>query len=128
MSKTRKIIRNVLLIFMIVFAILLLGSTYTIEKQVQRVCRTAAELYPGDPVEAVISLARRDDTCTREKAKALWALGQLGDPKALPYLRSSFGESPEDNLCTYEANFAIKKLEEKRFNLPGFLWRKLLSK
>jgi len=107
--------------------VLLLVTTYFIEKEVQGTCRTATALYPGDRIHAVISLARREDISVKERAKALWALGQLGDKEALGFLRSRYGNRCGDDLCTYKAQFAIKQLEEGRFNLPGFLWRKWLS-
>ena len=127
MSKTKKLLAKVALFSVAGVLVLLLCATYYVENQVQGVCKTATRLYPGDKVDAVILLAQRDAMCTKEKARALWALGQLGDRKALAFLRSNYGNRTEDTICNYEAKFAIKKLEEGRFNLPGFLWRKLLS-
>ncbi len=63
-------------------------------------------------------------------ALTVWALGQLGDQRALPFLRSlATGQScdHETNLCQGEIQEAIQKLESNSFNLPAFLWRGVLK-
>ncbi len=127
MPRMKKRSVRVALILAAVAPVLLLWSTYYVERNVQGVRKTASALYPGEPIDAVISLAQREAPSAKERAKALWALGQLGDRKALGFLRTHYGDKTEDNLCAYEAQFAIKKLEKNSFNLPGFLWRNLLS-
>ncbi|NQT03134.1 MAG: hypothetical protein HQ580_13990, partial [Planctomycetes bacterium] len=61
---------------------------------------------------------------------AFWALGQLGDKRALPFLRNLVTGEPcdhETNLCQGEIKEAIHKLERNGFNLPKFLWRGVLN-
>ena len=60
----------------------------------------------------------------------IWALGQLGDKRALPFLKSLVTGEPcdhETNLCQGEIQEAIQKLETNQFNLPKFLWRGILN-
>jgi len=61
---------------------------------------------------------------------AFWALGQLGDKRALPFLRKLLTGEPcdhETNLCQGEIQEAIQKLERNQFNLPKFLFRGVLN-
>jgi len=51
----------------------------------------------------------------------------MGNKKALPYLVENFGGQEETNVCVYEAQKAIEKLQNESFNLPGFLWRSILE-
>jgi HEAT repeat protein len=90
-------------------------------------CRSAVAEFGGDGVAALISSAKSEKYCSQRKARALWALGQLGAEEALPCLRENYGNTADKNLCVNEAQFAIQKIAEKRFNLPGFLWRRFLS-
>jgi len=66
----------------------------------------------------------------RANNHAIWALGQLGDKRALPFLKSLLTGEPcdhETNLCQGEIKEAIQKLERNQFNLPKFLWRRILN-
>ena len=91
----------------------------------------ATQKYPGDKVEALIMLVESKENgyrAHRYRAKnhALWALGQLGDKRALPSLKKLVTGEPcdhETNLCQGEIKEAIHKLETNGFNLPKFLWR-----
>ncbi len=109
------------------FLILLVSSTFFVEYQVQKTCKMAISIYPGDQVQALVNVAKSHAACDEEKSKALWALGQLGAREALPYLLENYDGIEEENVCIYEAQFAIEKIQKDQFNLPGFLWRSLLE-
>jgi hypothetical protein len=120
-------IKLIISLFFIIFIIVLLVVTYKVESQVQEICKMAVSVYPGDNIQALINVIKNENTCTRDKSKALWALGQLGDKKALPYLIENFNGIEETDICIYEAQFAIEKIKNESFNLPGFLWRAVLE-
>jgi len=109
-----------------VFILTLLSVTYYVESEVQETCKMAVSMYPGDKVEALIKVAESQSSCTKDKSRALWALGQLGDIQALPYLMENFDGIEETDICIYEAQFAIEKITDESFNLPRFLWRPIL--
>ncbi|MBU2515570.1 hypothetical protein KJ966_29990 [bacterium] len=111
-----------------IFLILLFSSTFFVEYRVQKACKTATSIYPGDKIQALINTAKSQVGCDEEKSRALWALGQLGAKQALPYLLESYNGIKETDICVYEAQFAIEKIQKDQFNLPGFLWRSLLEK
>jgi hypothetical protein len=120
-------IKLIISLFFIIFIIVLLVVTYKVESQVQEICKMAVSVYPGDNIQALINVIKNENTCTRDKSKALWALGQLGDKKALPYLIENFNGIEETDICIYEAQFAIEKIKNESFNLAGFLWRAVLE-
>jgi hypothetical protein len=99
--------------------------TLYVEFRVIKTVRAAQAEHPGDPVAALIAGVESESGCTRQKARYLWALGQLGNDRALPALRRQTGSDPEESVCDHEARFAIVKLEENRSNLPAFVWRRL---
>ena len=124
MKKTIKIILGLLFT---IFIIIILIVTYYVESQVQETCQMAMLIYPGDKIQALINVAKNQNACTKDRSRALWALGQLGDKKALPYLIENFSGIEETDICIYEAQFAIEKIQNESFNLPGFLWRDILE-
>ena len=70
--------------------------------------------YPGDRVEAVIAYVESESHSLKERNMAVWALGYLGEKRALPVLKRHLtGESCEHDkyLCQGELAKAIKKCE-----------------
>ena len=116
-----------------VVAIILLSLW--IELGVKKVCRMAAQKYPGDKVEALMMSVQTKEYGYRAHLYSannhvFWALGQLGDKRALPFLKKLVTGEPcdhETNLCQGEIKEAIQKLERNGFNLPKFLWRGVLN-
>lgn len=118
--KTLTIAGTVLLSLLLIF---FLGSTLYIEMQVKNACTMARIRNQQNDITALISVIQNEGECTKNKSYALWALGQLGNKEALPFLNDKFGHLKADDICTYEAHFAIKKLEKNKYNLPKMLWR-----
>jgi hypothetical protein len=95
----------------------------------------ATQKYPGDKVEALMmSVETKQYGYNAHLYKTnnhiFWALGQLGDKRALPFLKNLLTGEPcdhETNLCQGEIKEAIQKLEKNGFNLPKFLWRGILN-
>jgi len=66
--------------------------------------------FPGDRVEALMALVESDHHPFAERNRAVWALGQIGDPRALPVLRKHYtGATCQHDkfLCQYELKKAI---------------------
>ena len=106
-----------------------------VEVHLKEVCTKATQKYPGDKVEALMKFVDTEETSYsadlyRANNHAFWALGQLGDKRALPFLRNLLTGEPcdhETNLCQGEIQEAIQILERNQFNLPKFLWRPVLN-
>lgn len=59
---------------------------HAIFRGVSDIATTAQERHSGDPVAALMSMLRSEEATSAEKNRAIWALGQIGDPRALPLL------------------------------------------
>ncbi len=134
-SRLRRILlKGTLIVLLVCVAGIVLLSLW-IELGVKKVCGAATEKYPGDKVEALMVSVETKEygyraNIYRTKNHALWALGQLGDKRALPFLKKLVTVEPcdhETNLCQGEIKEAISKLERNGFNLPKFLWRGVLN-
>ncbi len=74
--------------------------------------------FPGDRVEALVALVESDRSFG-ERNRAVWALGQLRDRRALPVLKRYYTGAPCDHaryLCQYELKKAIRLLEHQTFD------------
>ena len=70
-----------------------------------------AHPHPGDDVASLIDFMRSDDHSLRQRNLAVWTLGRLRDPAALPALASVYtgGECHHDTqLCQHELQKAIR--------------------
>jgi len=116
------------------FVILLGTAGYTfnqIYRQVTRITEVAKSEFSGDAVEALSSLIESDAYGFEDKNTAIWALGQLADPEALPFLEKLNSETEEDiipfdrssGLSKYEIEKAIKWCQKG--NLTSWMYGKI---
>ena len=97
---------------------------------VKNTCNNAQMQFEGDCVEALMQTVNADFATNVSKNSAIWALGQLGDNRALPLLESKYtGEIPEgkmgpweEGISQYELQKAIKLLNNG-WNISAFVWR-----
>lgn len=115
-----------IMLFLFVF----LATCSWIGYGVRNRCEIAQQRYEGDCVEALLSLVQDESANPGDKNHAIWALGQLGDDRALPYLESIYtgyepGEPPgkwDAAVSQYELSKAVKLLRGG-FNLSAIVWR-----
>jgi hypothetical protein len=130
----RVLLRGTLIVLLVCVVGIALLSLW-IELHVKKMCEMATQRYPGDKVEALMMFAETEEYGYdahhyRTNNHVFWALGQLGDKRALPFLKNLLTHEPcdhETNLCQGEIQEAIRKLERGGFNLPKFLWRGILN-
>ena len=134
-SRFRRILlKGIVVVFAACVVVIVLLSLW-IELHVEKMCGMATRKYPGDKVEALMKFVETEEygyraDLYRANNHTIWALGQLGDKRALPFLKSLLTGEPcdhETNLCQGEIKEAIQKLERNQFNLPKFLWRHILN-
>lgn len=95
-------------------------------------CQDAKREYSGDCVESLLSLFEDEDQSFRRRNSAIWALGQLGDNRALLVLESYYtGDIPnreplDEMISQYELKKAVK-LTSGGTNISAFIWRNLFS-
>ena len=81
--------------------------------------------YGGDRVDALISVVNSPAHSLHERNRAVWALGQLGDERALPVLERYVTGQPCDHargICQHELSKAIRLCRGAK-NISAFLWR-----
>ena len=105
--------------------IVYLWVCFSIRSGVIDISAEATQLYPGDRIEALITYVNSEDHSLNQRNRAVWALGQIGDQRALPVLTPSYTGGPCDHdsrLCQKELQKAIK-LCEGSFNATVWLPR-----
>jgi hypothetical protein len=130
-----RILSRGIFVVLIFFVVVVLAFSFWIELELKNICKTATQKYPGDKIEALMMSVETkkyglDAHLYKANNRFIWALGQLGDERALHFLRNLVTGEPcnhETNLCQGEIKDAIQKLETHQFNLPKFLWRNILN-
>ncbi len=87
-----------------------------IRSDVRATTEMAAREYPGDGALALIAYVDSDDHPLRSRNRAVWALGQMREPRALPTLERHYTGEPCDHarmLCQYELKKAINRLRPR---------------
>jgi hypothetical protein len=113
------------------FLLFLYTSYELIGKTIQEECVSAKNFYGGTCAEALSILIDDTTRSFKKRNRAIWALGHLGDPQALPVLEKYFTEVPEgrepvnSTLSQYELYKAINQCKGAT-NLPRLVWQRLL--
>ena len=84
---------------------------FSIRSSVKEISAEATQQYPGDRIEALTAYVDSENKSLRQRNRAVWALGQIGDERALPTLEKSYTGGPCDHdsrLCQGELQKAIK--------------------
>ena len=125
----KNIVLYVIGIGIIFFLLTFFVSAILIGDGVKNRCKIAQEKYEGDCVDVLMKLIEDETIDYREKNSAVWALGQLGDKRALPFLQKYYTGYDDKNrtkrdktLSQYELYKAIKLLKGG-FNSAAFIWR-----
>jgi hypothetical protein len=103
----------------------LLAVSWAIASGVRAASGVAVREYRGDPITALIAFAGSPSQSVRDRNRAVWALGQLGDARALAILERHYTGKPCDHnreLCQRELKKAIH-LCRGGLNLPALVWR-----
>ena len=93
------------LLCLVVFASAFAWSLGTIYDRVESIRNLAGERYGGDKVFALLSLAGDEQAPFKLRNEACWALGQLGDARALPVLQKL--DTDEDQAKPWNGDGAI---------------------
>ncbi len=117
-SRPFAVIRKVLvygtLSCLAVILILFVGVCWSIRSHVKSISAEATQRYPGDRIEALMAYVNSENHTLRERNHAVWALGQIGDERALPVLERFYVGEPcnhDTSLCQRELGRAIKLCE-----------------
>lgn len=125
----RKKVLTGLIVACAIVAILFAVTMYQIFSSVRGLCMAATAGHAGDSVEALIALVESDSASFREKNQAIWALGQIGDDRALPLLKrldTDEVQSKPYNADAYIVQYSVEKAIhhiESRFSLTRWMYR-----
>ncbi|MCK4891932.1 MAG: hypothetical protein KAS78_04645 [Candidatus Pacebacteria bacterium] len=104
-------------------------SANLIGDEAENRCKIAQKEYRGDCVETLMKLIEDETVEYGEKNSAVWALGQLGDKRALLFLQKYYTGYDNNHrikydeaISQYELYKAIKLLDDG-FNATAFIWR-----
>lgn len=101
------------------------GTCMSIAASVESISADAVRDHPGDRVLALLAIVESETQPLAERDRAVWALGQLGDPRALPLLERLYTDEPcdhETHLCQQELAKAIRGCRGGA-NVTAWLWR-----
>lgn len=83
---------------------------FSIRSSVKEMCAEATKEYHGNRVKALIAYVSSESHSLKKRNRAVWALGQIGDKRALAVLESFYtgGDCDhEKHLCQGELKKAI---------------------
>lgn len=121
----KKIVGYGVLFSLAFLLILYLMACWSIRSGVKAISSEVNEEFPGDRIEALIKYAGSENHSLRQRNMAVWALGQIGDERAMSALRKWYIGGPCDHdefLCQHELQKAIT-LCEGGFNATAWLPR-----
>jgi len=72
-----------------------LTISWQIGSDVHAAGTTAVREYAGDRVSALMAYADSPSHSLRDRNRAVWALGHIGDPRALPFLEKEYTGKPK---------------------------------
>lgn len=92
--------------------------------------KKAQTYFHGKRVEALIAMVESESCNLQDRNDAVWTLGQLDDPRALPvlekYYKGAKGYQP-NNLSQNRLRIALRHLRHEDNNrLESVLWRWML--
>ena len=112
----RKLKKIIMYVCAIVFFFIILSfvfSFHAIYTGVKNVCVEAKQEFGKDCVQSLILYIRSADHTQKDKIHAVWALGQIADKRAIPFLEESQekycckNNEKQPKIC-YEIHKAIK--------------------
>lgn len=106
----KKVLVYGLLSCLVLGLIVFVSVCFSIRSGVKGMSAKAVKEFPGDRVQALMAYVGSENHTLKERNRAVWALGQIGDKSALSVLESFYtgAECDHDkNLCQRELRHAI---------------------
>jgi len=127
--ESRRVLLYGLAVIVVIGACVLGLTMHWISSDVRAACHEARQEFEGDCVEALVAYASSDQHTFEERNSAIWALGEIGDKRALPVLEKllymeSLCSSPcnvSTCMCQYSVEKAIRLCEG--LNIARWVWR-----
>ncbi len=128
-NRGKYIIRVFVILVIVLFAIVAVAELL-IGSGVRAYSQTAQAHFPGKRVEALIAMVGCESCNMQDRNHAVWTLGQLDDPRALPVLEKYYTGAKCDhlkNLCQGTLQIVLRHLRHEDNNrFESVLWRWML--
>ena len=112
---------------LVVVIAVLAADGLIIGTSLRSITQTAQTRFPGNRAEALIALVNCQSCDRHDRNNAVWALGQLDDPRALPILETRYAENHGAPLDREKLQIALRHLRHEDGNRgEAFLWRWML--
>ncbi len=127
-SKFKKPLLFLLSLSLSLFILFFIVTSSWIGYDIKSKCRESKADYGGNCAQAFISLLKDENRSFNSRNTAIWALGQIGNPLALPVLQSFYtGKIPDreplnKTISQYELKKAIN-LVNGGTNLASIFWK-----
>jgi hypothetical protein len=125
----KRIILAGLATFLVMVLILFSIALWVIYKDVRSTCTAATDSYGGSCITALVTTIESEAEPFKKRNQAIWALGQIGDKRAIPVLKKLYtGEAIEKpcntakKICQYGVKKALEQCEGK-FSLTRWMFR-----
>ena len=122
---------RILGILLVVLFALVAGAELLIGLGVRSFSQTAQAHFHGTRVEALMAMVECQSCRLQDRNHAVWALGQLDDPRSLPVLEKHYTGAKCDHrkyLCQGTLQVALRHLRHQGNNRgESFLWRWMLA-
>lgn len=125
--KAKKIILYVFAILLFFLILSVIFSFHAIYTSVKNICIRAKNDFGENCITSLVLLVRSDNYSEKDKIHAVWALGQIADSSAIPYLEEfqekyeCIDPSQKSKIC-YELYKALKWCT--RGNVTSWMYRK----
>lgn len=99
-------------ILMVTLLVLYGYGSHLIFSGVQKITREAQANYAGDPVISLVALVEDEQALFENRNSAIWALGQIGDKRALPVLEkldTDEEQHPPYDSTSYIVQYSVEK-------------------
>jgi HEAT repeat protein len=127
--ESKRVLLYGLAVIVVIGAFVLWLTMHWISSDVRAACHEARQEFAGDCVEALMAYANSDQHTIEERNNAIWALGEIGDKRALPALEKllhmeKLCPSPcnvSTCMCQYSVEKAIRLCEG--LSIARWVWR-----
>lgn len=92
-----------------------IGLWFWIKSDINKYCKNATSMFPGDSVEALISVLKSETLSLTEKNHAIWALEYVGDERALEVLK----KLQTGTECNHSISVCQRELKRAIGNIEG---------
>jgi hypothetical protein len=92
------------------------------------VLQTARRSFPGNGTDVLVAMLKSSATPLLDRNRAVWAIGQLGDRRAVPQLEGLVTGAPCDHaaaVCQYELRKAIRQCRGG-VNITRWVWKRFV--